>query len=277
MWYDWMVGGWGARNGRDGWAATGPVFGVQLGTQPFEGQERLSPVLTTCHELMVDSGGPGEFRGGLGVQKGGTLYACERTVVSYCCDRERSITWGLWGGLPSIPHGVWVNQGQEGERYLGSLFSGVPLAQGDTVQRPSAGGGGLGDPLKRDMKAVLNDVIESYVSVERAKKDYGVVVEEIDADLSEYRLDEQATLAERARIATHRKAWLDEDPEKIAARYRSRELDMFDLIRQHGVIVDWGSGELLAKTTEAFRDMLKRRTVPYWSADQSASATLKVA
>jgi len=277
MWYDWMVGGWGARNGRDGWAATGPVFGVQLGTQPFEGQERLSPVLTTCHELMVDSGGPGEFRGGLGVQKGGTLYACERTVVSYCCDRERSITWGLWGGLPSIPHGVWVNQGQEGERYLGSLFSGVPLLQGDTVQRPSAGGGGLGDPLKRDIKAVLSDVIEGYVSVERAKKDYGVVVEEIDADLSEYRLDEQATLAERARIAAHRKAWLDEDAEKIAARYRAHELDMFDLIRQHGVIVDWGSGELLVKTTEAFRAMLKRRTVPYWSADQSQSATLKVA
>ncbi|MFU0504439.1 hydantoinase B/oxoprolinase family protein [Pseudaminobacter sp. NGMCC 1.201702] len=278
MWYDWMVGGWGARNGRDGWAATGPVFGVQLGTQPFEGQERLSPVLTTCHELMVDSGGPGESRGGLGVQKGGTLYACERTVVSYCCDRERSITWGLWGGLPSIPHGVWINQGQENERYLGSLFSGVPLQQGDTVQRPSAGGGGLGDPLKRDPEMVLEDVTEGYVSVARAKKDYGVVVEEVDADLCEYRLDEQATLAERARIASHRKAWLEEDPEKIAARYRARELDMFDLIRQYGVIVDWGSGELLPKTTAEFREMLKRRTVPYWSAvDQSAKATLKVA
>lgn len=278
MWYDWMVGGWGARNGRDGWAATGPVFGVQLGTQPFEGQERLSPVLTTCHELMVDSGGPGESRGGLGVQKGGTLYACERTVVSYCCDRERSITWGLWGGLPSIPHGVWINQGQEGERYLGSLFSGVPLQQGDTVQRPSAGGGGLGDPLKRDPQLVLEDVVEGYVSVGRAKKDYGVVIEEIDADLCEYRLDEQATLAERARIASHRKAWLDEDPEKIAERYRAGELDMFDLIRQYGVIVDWGSGALLTKTTAEFREMLKRRTVPYWSATgQSAKATLQVA
>ncbi|MEO5324023.1 hydantoinase B/oxoprolinase family protein [Mesorhizobium sp. CC13] len=277
MWYDWMVGGWGARNGRDGWAATGPVFGVQLGTQPFEGQERLSPVLTTCHELMVDSGGPGEFRGGLGVQKGGTLYACERTVVSYCCDRERSITWGLWGGLPSIPHGVWINQGQEKERYLGSLFSGVPLQQGDTVQRPSAGGGGLGDPLNRDIQAVLNDVIEGYVSVGRAKKDYGVVVHEVDAELCEYRLDEQATLAERARIASHRREWLNEDAERIAARYRARELDMFDLIRQYGVIVDWGSGELLADTTAEFRAMLKRRTVPYWTADQSARATLKVA
>jgi N-methylhydantoinase B len=179
--------------------------------------------------------------------------------------------------LPSIPHGVWVNQGQENERYLGSLFSGVPLQQGDTVQRPSAGGGGLGDPLKRDPEAVLSDVVEGYVSVARAKKDYGVVVEEVDADLAEYRLDEQATLAERARIASHRKAWLDESAEKVAARYRAGELDMFDLIRQYGVIVDWGSGELLAQTTEAFRDMLKRRTVPYWSADQSSKATLKVA
>ncbi|MDR7223255.1 hydantoinase B/oxoprolinase family protein [Aminobacter aminovorans] len=278
MWYDWMVGGWGARNGRDGWAATGPVFGVQLGTQPFEGQERLSPVLTTCHELMVDSGGPGEFRGGLGVQKGGTLYACERTVVSYCCDRERSITWGLWGGLPSIPHGVWVNPGQEKERYLGSLFSGVPLQQGDTVQRPSAGGGGLGDPLKRDIQSVLSDVVEGYVSVERAKKDYGVVVHVVDLDLDQYKIDENATLAERARIASHRKDWLNEDAEKIAALYRDKKLNMLDLIRQYGVIVDWGSGELLAKTTAEFREMLKRRTVPYWTASgQAANATLKVA
>jgi len=272
-----MVGGWGARNGYDGWDSTGPVFGVQLGTQPFEGQERLSPVLTTCHELMTDSGGPGEFRGGLGVQKGGTLYACERTVVSYCCDRERSITWGLWGGLPSIPHGVWLNQGKENERYLGSLFSGVPLKQGDTVQRPSAGGGGLGDPLKRDTARVLADVIEGYVSVERALKDYGVVIEEIDADLCEYKLDEQATLAERARIRAHRISWLDEDPEKIAELYRAGELNMFDLIRQYGVIVNWGSGELLPKTTADFRAMLKRRTVPYWSAGEIGSATLKVA
>ncbi|MFU0506305.1 hydantoinase B/oxoprolinase family protein [Pseudaminobacter sp. NGMCC 1.201702] len=278
MWYDWMVGGWGARNGRDGWSATGPVFGVQLGTQPFEGQERLSPVLTTCHELRVDSGGPGEFRGGLGVEKGGTLYACERTVVSYCCDRERSVTWGLWGGLPSLPHGVWVNPGAENERYLGSLFSGVPLNQGDTVTRPSAGGGGLGDPLKRDLSRVMTDVVEGYVSVERAKKDYGVIIRVVDADLDEYQIDENGTLAERARIAAHRAGWLDEDAEKIAALYRGKKLDMFDLIRQYGVIVDWGSGELLHKTTSQFREMLKRRTVPYWSAaSQNEAATLKVA
>ena len=69
MWYDWMVGGWGGRNGKDGYGATGPVFGVQLGTQPFEGQERLAPVLTTGHELVIDSAGPGKWRGGLGARR----------------------------------------------------------------------------------------------------------------------------------------------------------------------------------------------------------------
>jgi len=253
---------------------------VQLGTQPFEGQERRSPVLTTGHELLVDSGGPGEFRGGMGVEKGGTLYACTRTVVSYCCDRERSITWGLWGGLPSIPHGVWVNPGAPNERYLGSLFSGVPLNQGDTVTRPSAGGGGLGDPLCRDVDTVLEDVIDGYVSIDRARKDYGVIVKEVDKDLCHYEVDLDATEKERDRIDRARAAWLEEDAEKVAARYRKKELTALDLIRQYGVIVDWGSGQLLEKTTRQFRDMLKRRTVPYWAIRrQSATAkpTLKVA
>ena len=264
MWYDWMVGGWGARNGRDGWGATGPVFGVQLGTQPFEGQERLAPVLTTGHELIVDSGGPGNSRGGLGVEKGAILTKAERSVVSYCCDRERSVTWGLWGGLPSIPHGVWVNPGTQGERYLGSIFSGVPVEAGDTVIRPSAGGGGLGDPLTRDLETVCEDVTDGYVSIERARKDYGVVVREIDADLAEYEVDEAATAAVRERIRAERHGWLDVDAEAIAAKYRSKELDALDLVRQYGVIVDWGTGELLPKTTRQFRDMLKRRTSAHW-------------
>jgi N-methylhydantoinase B len=281
MWYDWMVGGWGARNGRDGWAATGPVFGVQLGTQPFEGQERLAPVLTTCHELRTDSGGPGEYRGGMGVEKGVILTQIDRTVASYCCDRERSVTWGLWGGLPSIPHGVWVNPGTDSERYLGTMFSNVKLQSGDLVTRPSAGGGGLGDPLERDEDAVCEDVIDGYVSIERAATDYGVVMREVDADLSQYEVDHEATLAKRAYIRANRLKWLQRDPEEVAAQYRAGELTMLDLIRAYGVIVNWGSGELLPKTTAQFRAMLLRRTVPYWGKSieggKDASITLRVA
>lgn len=264
MWYDWMVGGWGGRNGFDGFNAKGPVFGAQYGCQPFEGQERLAPVLTTGHELVQDSAGPGTWRGGLGAEKGGTLYAAERTVMSYCCDRERSVTWGLWGGLPSLPHGVWLNRGKENERYLGSIFSAVPVETGDTFTRPSAGGGGVGDPLLRDVDLVLEDVIDEYVSIERARKDYGVVVRCLDADLASYEVDDEATVAERARIRAEREGWLDVDAEEVAAGYRAGEIDQLDCVRQYGVILDWGDGTLLPDTTVTFREMVHRRATQFW-------------
>ena len=206
MWYDWMVGGWGGRNGKDGSNATAPIFGVGLAVQPLEGQERLCPVLTTGHELVPDSGGPGEYRGGIGVEKGGTLTEAEGTVMSYLCDRARSITWGIEGGLPSIPHGVWLNKGTDQERFLGAVFSDVPIVPGDTFTRPSAGGGGFGDPLERDPEAVREDVEDGYVSLEGARKDYGVVVRELDAELTEYEVDAEATASERERIRAERLA-----------------------------------------------------------------------
>jgi N-methylhydantoinase B len=264
MWYDWMVGGWGGRNGKDGSNCTAPIFGVGLAVQPLEGQERLCPVLTTQHSIVTDSGGPGRYRGGCGVEKGGTLTDAHRTVMSYCCDRARSITFGTHGGLPSLPHGVWLNKGREGERFLGAVFSNVPIVPGDMFTRPSAGGGGMGDPLERDPEAVLEDVIDGYVSVGRARKDYGVVVIEVDAERGEYQLDTNASAKERDHVRASRRAWLEEDPERIAAAYRMGEIDMLDVIRRHGVIVDWGTGELFPKTTEQFRTMMRRRSAAHW-------------
>jgi len=264
MWYDWMVGGWGGRNGRDGSNGTAPIFGVGLAVQPLEGQERLCPVLTTGHEFVTDSGGPGTHRGGIGVEKGATLTGAESTVMSYLCDRARSITWGIEGGLPSIPHGVWLNKGTDEERFLGAVFADVPIRSGDTFTRPSAGGGGFGDPLARDPEQVREDVVDGFVSIERARKDYGVVVNEVDAELSEYEVDAEETERERARIGEERWGWLDEDPESVAERFRARELDTMDVIRRHAVVLDWGTGELLPKTTETFRAMVRRRAAAHW-------------
>ena len=272
MWYDWMAGGWGGRQGRDGQDCTSPVFGVGLAVQPLEGQERLTPVLTSNHEIIPDSGGPGQYRGGVGVRKGGTLTQVEAAVMSYCCDRARSVTWGISGGLPSIPHGVWLNPGTDQERFLGANFSGVSVEQGDSFERPSAGGGGLGDPLARDPQAVLEDVEDGYVTVRRAAADYGVVVEEIDRDLAEYRVDEKATTRLRAEQRKTRAAKLDEDPEAVADRFCSGELDTLDLVRHYGVVLDWGTGELLRRTTEQYREMLRRRSAACWSASPEPGA-----
>jgi N-methylhydantoinase B len=264
MWYDWMVNGWGGRNGKDGSSVTSSIFGVGEAVQPFEGQERLTPVVTSEHSILIDSGGPGRFRGGCGAQKGGTLTEAEGTVMSYCCDRARSITWGIQGGLPSIPQGLWLTRSRQAPRYLGAIFSNVPVGSGDYFTRSSAGGGGYGDPLERDPERVRDDVANGYVSLARARLDYGVVLRELNADLGRYEIDLEETARERDRIREARPQWLAADAEDVASRFRGGELTVHDLVRQYGVILDWGSGELLPKTTEQFRAMLRRRAATHW-------------
>lgn len=264
MWYDWMAGGWGGRNGKDGSNATSPVFGAGLAVQSLEGQERDTPLITNEHSIITDSAGPGKFRGGCGVRKGGQMLECENGVISCCTDRARSITWGINGGLPAIPHGVDLNrEGEEPER-LGTVFSNEPVDEGDEFTRPASGGGGFGDPLERAPEDVLEDVIDDYVSIERAKKDYGVVIESVDPELCEYEIDHEATENQREYIRNNREEWLREDPEDVVTRYREGELGKLDLIRQYGVILDWSTNELLHQTTEQFREMLEQRAKSDW-------------
>jgi N-methylhydantoinase B len=257
MWYDWMAGGWGGRADRDGCSATSPIFGVGLAIQSCEAQERLTPVLTSCHQIAADSGGPGRHRGGCGVIKGGTLTEIGRTVMSYSCDRARSITWGVGGGLPSIPHGVTLMRDGERPRFLGAVFSGVPVNAGDRFERPSAGGGGLGDPLERDPALVLEDVIDGYVTVGGAERDYGVVVKGVDPEIDNWRIDPDATDAHRKRMRQARAGWLDEAPDSVVDRLRKGEISITDAIRRYGVICDWDDCTLLPETTRQFRAAMK--------------------
>ena len=259
MWYDWMAGGWGGRSDRDGSSATSPIFGVGLAVQSVEAQERLTPVLTSEHAIIADSGGPGRFRGGCGVVKGGALTAIGRTVMSYSCDRARSVTWGIDGGLPSTPHGVTLMRPGEPPKFLGAVFSGVPMEPGDRFTRPSAGGGGLGDPMERAPAAVLEDIIDGYVTQAGAARDYGVVVREIDAELDQLEVDAAATDAARAKIRVERNAWLSTEPQSVAVRLRNGEISIEEAIRRYGVICDWNDGSLLPKTTEQFRAAMRMR------------------
>jgi len=266
MFYDWLPGGWGGRATKDGCNVTTACFGTGLQTQPIEGQERLSPILANEFEIGCDSGGPGKFRGGAGVVKTSTLREAESTVLSYICDRERAIVWGIKGGLPSIPHGLWVKRaGSDDKEWLGTIFSDVDIEPGDMFSRPTAGGGGLGDPLERDPAAVMLDVEDDYVSIERAEKDYGVVLKVIDIDLAQYEVDAEATKAARREIAKARRGWLTEDPADVAERYRKGEIDNIDMVRRYAVIVDWGTGELMPKSTEQFRESTQMRTADHWN------------
>ncbi|MEO0679901.1 MAG: hydantoinase B/oxoprolinase family protein [Pseudomonadota bacterium] len=266
MFYDWLPGGWGGRNGKDGSNTTTACFGTGLQTQPVEGQERGNPIRTTEFQIQRDSAGPGKFRGGCGVRKTSILLKADKAVLSYICDRERAVVWGIKGGLPSMPHGLhMVRAGQNSEEWLGSVFSDMPMAEGDVFSRPTAGGGGYGDPLERDPAMVLEDVIDDYVSVERAEKDYGVVIKPVDPEVFEYEIDLEATEVARAAIRAERKGWAEADPEEVAARYRAGEIDRMDAVRRYAVILDWHSGDLLPKSTAQHREMFQTRTVAEWA------------
>ncbi len=266
MWYDWLAGGWGGRNGRDGSNTTAPVFGVGLALQSCEAQERLAPITVTELAIRTDSAGPGRFRGGVGLDKGGIVGPSGNVVMSYCCDRSRSVTWGIEGGLPSLPHGVWLNPDLEGRRFLGSVFAGEPLREGDTFTRPAAGGGGYGDPLERAPEDVLEDVIDEYVSIERAARDYGVVIHPIDPEICEYALDRAATDRLRAEQRAGRAALLERDPEAVRTAFLAGEIDELDLVRHYGVLLDFTRADVpvLTVSTKQFRETLRRRSAAHW-------------
>jgi len=265
MFYEWLPGGWGGRNGKDGSDVTTACFGTGLMSQPNEGNERVNPTRTTEFQILRDSAGPGKWRGGTGVQKTSVLLDSENAVMSYICDRERAVVWGVEGGLPSMPHGLSIRrEGEENAKWLGSVFSDYPVFTGDEFARPTAGGGGFGDPLERDPDAVMEDVIDDYVSIERAAKDYGVVIKEIDADLCEYEIDRAATGTLRANLRSNRVAWARMAPEEVSDLYKKGEIDVLDVVRRHAVILDWETGDVLLKTTEQFRESFEKRTVAHW-------------
>ena len=249
MFYDWLPGGWGGRK-RQGRLQRHHRL---LRHRPDDPAGRRAGAALPDHRQRV----PDQHRFPRPPAGGGAapawsrpapLQDAESTVISYICDRERAIVWGIKGGLPSMPHGLYIQRKGKNEReWLGSIFSDVPIESGDIFSRPTAGGGGLGDPLERDPALVMRDVEDDYVSIARARKDYGVVLKVIDQDLASYEVDVEATRAERAAIAKARRGWLEEDGAAVAERYRNGELDEFDMVRRYGVIVDWGTGEYFPK------------------------------
>lgn len=266
MFYEWLPGGWGGRNGKDGSDVTTACFGTGLMSQPSEGNERVNPTRADEFQIKQDSPGPGKWRGGAGVIKASTLLEAENTVMSYICDRERAVVWGVEGGLPSMPHGLMIADGDTGEeKWLGSVFSNYKIKSGDRFTRPTAGGGGYGDPMERDPERVLQDVIDEYVSVGRAELDYGVVVKVIDADMLEYEVDDAATEKARAHIRKNRVDWARMDPAKVSQMYQNSEINEMDAVRKYAVILDWGTGELMPKSTAQFRESFEKRSVAHWS------------
>jgi N-methylhydantoinase B len=115
-------------------------------------------------------------RGGLGTELVFQALSPNTRVTARNRDRTVFTGWGIAGGRAGGASRFVKNPGQPGELDLRNTDI-VQIGPGDVIQVASGGAGGWGDPLKRDPQAVLRDVRRDWISPERARADYGVVIE----------------------------------------------------------------------------------------------------
>jgi N-methylhydantoinase B len=167
--------GLGARPSKDGVDVISPDM-VNLLSIPVEAFEMDYPFRVLEFKLHEDSGGAGEYRGGLGLQKSFRLLrgSCSATFRG---ERFYVPAWGLFGGLPGrVGKGFIIRK--NGERVNIPSKSDYFLEEGDELGFTSSGGGGYGNPLKRKPEFVLRDVLDGRVSIKAAANDYGVIINE---------------------------------------------------------------------------------------------------
>jgi N-methylhydantoinase B len=124
--------------------------------------------------LRRDSGGAGKFRGGLAVDLHVRNFSEGRWNLGRR-DRRGLAPWGLAGGKGGAIGDYLLKKPGDNEFKL-TVGHNYPTPANSEVKVRQMGGGGWGDPLERDPEAVRADVLDDYVSVEAAKRDYGVVL-----------------------------------------------------------------------------------------------------
>jgi len=200
-------GGWGGRPFEDGVSATVSVCQGDVRNGSIEGIELKCPVLVEARELRPDSCGAGKFRGGLGLDmKVRNLVEGKWNFEQ--ARRTKCPPWGVWGGTAGEAGGYLLRlPGEKGFKLIRGAHIPVPVGTAAIIR--TGGGGGWGDPLKRDPALVQHDVREGFISAAAARRAYGVALDTSGA------VDERATRALRTKLKA---------PSSAAARRRKRSV-----------------------------------------------------
>jgi len=165
-------GGLGARHGSDGPSATGSFFLGGRNTVPqIEPLEATLPLVFERQRLLPDSGGAGQWRGGLGVET--RIRVLQDTEFALRSDRVLLPPKGRDGGADGTPGTQYVREADGGERPLPPKGANLRLAANETLVLTTSGGGGLGPPADRAREAIAKDVAEGFVSEGEAGTCYG--------------------------------------------------------------------------------------------------------
>lgn len=219
---DYLAGGGGARSYKDGIDTAGWLGAPGISVSNIETHELRYPMLYLYRRQEKDTGGPGKFRGGVGL---GSMYIAHDVEeiphkVVHATGVQQPETVGIAGGYPGSTH---VTKFKRNTNILELLKKGtipssldeidgefeVPppmvdsyLKKTDVYAASGQGGGGYCDPIERDPKLVLQDVTGDLVSIKYAREIYGVVIDPV-----KLQIDERATADRRLEIKKQRHAW----------------------------------------------------------------------
>jgi N-methylhydantoinase B len=216
---DHRAGGAAARTFADGFSHAGQVTSFMSNLGNVESTEWKLPLLYLFRRQLEDSGGPGKFRGGLTAESAVVPFGVNKVLYksTNTAGTIQSNAAGLSGGYPGggsqvityrdsgVQKALSIGQIPHARENLGGRLTYLPskadgdLTPDDVFVFYAPGGGGYGDPLLRDTKAVANDVKNRWVSRQRAEQSYGVVISDDDS------VDEIATEQTRTKLVERRR------------------------------------------------------------------------
>ncbi len=183
----------------DGWLAFATIMGAGIPKiDSSEIVEQKYPLVIWQHATVrTDSEGAGTFRGAPGASSAyGPLL--EDAVSHYYLEGVVNRPQGVHGGGPALGPEAWrIGPGGTTERILDTVAE-AHLRPGEAIVSLASGAGGYGSPLRRDPVAVLEDVRDEFISIERARAAYGVVITGDPARFETLGVDEEATSRLRA-------------------------------------------------------------------------------
>jgi len=207
-----ILGSWGGRPTQDGLDGAANLAANQS-NQPIETLEADVPIKIVHYGLAQNSGGPGRNRGGMAVMRSYKVLA-NLGVLTLRSDRRSHLPYGLEGGYSGTPSYTFLVRNGRASMLPVLPQDKIDVQQGDIIVHVQPGGGGFGDPLDRDPRAVLEDLLDDRITLIYAERVYGVVVRqgglavEATADLRRKLRNEPRSNLEKAHLALFAEAFL---------------------------------------------------------------------
>ncbi|GGB39244.1 hydantoinase B/oxoprolinase family protein [Virgibacillus dakarensis] len=190
-----IAGGSGAHKNNDGLSGV-QVHMTNTSNLPIEALEREYPIMVESYNFAPDSGGPGLYRGGLGLKRQFRMLG-DNLLFTGLGERHVFSPWGIAGGKNGSSGSFWLKRANSEIKKLNSKISDIELDKEDQITIFTPGAGGYGNPLFRDVEKVFQDVKEGKVSVASARDDYGVIltddVKEVDSEATTRVRDERCS------------------------------------------------------------------------------------